>query len=439
MAVPEHAIEKKARLANSHLVMAAFLSATIASLFAAPKDASIVDLWGQLRVEGNRIVNKEGRPVTLRGMSLYWSQWKGKYYNADCIKWLRDDWKCTVVRAAMAVENGGYLTNPAAEESKITTVVQECIDLGMYVIIDWHDHNAHLHQNAAAAFFKKMAQLYGEFPNVIYEIYNEPEQVSWGSVVKPYSEAVIGEIRAVDPDNVIIMGTPSWCQDVHLAAADPIKGSNLAYGLHYYAASHKQWLRDRAAAALNKGIALFASEFGTCEYTGSGVLDYVETGKWFDFMEANAVSWCNWSIADLTETSAALKPNASSTGNWAASDLSDSGKLVREKIIALNLPILTTVGIAGKNTSEPEFILARNYPNPFNSGTTIEFALAAPQWVKIHVVDVLGRNVAVLADRPLNPGLHRVLFNPKYLPSGTYIYSIQTEEASLTGRMQLAK
>ena len=96
---------------------------------------SFVDQHGQLSVKGTRIVDKNGKWITLRGMSLYWSQWQPAFYNASCIKWLRDDWKCTIVRAAMAVQVGGYLTNPTKEVAKIKTVVQACIDLGIYVLI----------------------------------------------------------------------------------------------------------------------------------------------------------------------------------------------------------------------------------------------------------------------------------------------------------------
>ncbi|MGB2821174.1 MAG: cellulase family glycosylhydrolase, partial [Phycisphaerae bacterium] len=89
----------------------------------APK-GSIVGKHGQLRVEGNRIVDKNGKPVALHGMSLFWSQWMGQYYNAEAVKWLRDDWGCTVVRAAMAVESGGYLRNPKREKQKVIEVIQ---------------------------------------------------------------------------------------------------------------------------------------------------------------------------------------------------------------------------------------------------------------------------------------------------------------------------
>lgn len=407
--------------------------------FASENDVKIVDLYGQLKIAGNQIVNQKGDTVALRGMSLFWSQWIGKYYNYDCMKWLRDDWKCTVVRAAMGVESGGYLTNPATEMAKVKTVIDACIDLGMYVIVDWHDHNAHNHQAEAITFFKEIASLYGSKPNIIYEIYNEPEQVSWLNVIKPYAEAVINEIRSIDTDNIIIVGTPTWSQDVDVAAANPLSFENVAYALHFYAASHKQSLRNKALTALNKGVALFVSEYGTCEYTGTGIIDYVELGKWYDFMDEHKLSWCNWSIADKNETSAALKSGASATGNWSSSNLSESGTLVREKIILWNGPILTSVQKSKRLNENLKIDMIQNYPNPFNSTTLFQFYLASSQRVTIEIYNILGEKVASLLDMNVPSGVHSILFNSCCLPTGTYLYRYHTENICQFRRMQLIK
>ena len=323
--------------------VAMVLAAILLSASSSPAQESVVQKHGQLSVKGNRIVDKDGNPVILRGMSLYWSQWKGQFYNADCIKWLRDDWNCTVVRAAMAVGSGGYLTNPEQEKQKVKTVVQAAIDLGIYVIIDWHvlgEGPKTVQQ--AGAFFEEMAKTYGKYPNVIYEPWNEPlNNQDWTTVIKPYHEAVIAKIRAQDPKNIIVCGTQTWSQDVDKAAQDPLKGANIAYTLHFYAATHKQALRDKAATALGKGIALMVTEWGTSEASGNGKLDDQETKAWFDFMNKNQLSSCNWSLADLTETSAALKPGADPKGNWAAAAISPSGKLVRDELAARSEPVTT--------------------------------------------------------------------------------------------------
>ncbi len=304
------------------------------------KTVSIVEKFGKLSVSGNKIVDQNGEPVVLRGMSLFWSQIKGKYYNYDCVKWLRDDWKCTIVRAAMGIEQAdgldGYLVNPQTEYDKVITVIDAAIDLGIYVIVDWHDHHAHNNKEEAIEFFKRIATKYGDKPNVIYEIYNEPMQISWKDDVKPYSEEVIKAIREIDHDNLIIVGTTTWSQDVDIASNDPLNFNNLVYSLHFYASSHKQDLRDKAVAALNNGVALFVSEFGTTEYTGDGFIDEAEVEAWFKFMEANKISWCNWSIGDKDESSAALKPGANAKGVWKDSDITKSGMILKNKIYEFN-------------------------------------------------------------------------------------------------------
>lgn len=291
------------------------------------KTGSVVERHGRLSVKGNAIMDQHGRPVVLRGMSLFWSQWGGQYYNADCVKWLRDDWGCTVVRAAVGVSPGGYLKNPEVEREKAETVIRAAIDLGIYVIVDWHAHDAQA--AAAQEFFSRIAQKYGKHPNIVYETWNEPIRQDWATVIKPYHEGVLKKIREHDPDNLVVCGTAMWSQRVDQAAADPVKGTNVAYTLHFYASTHKQDLRDRAKAALDKGVALFVTEWGTSEASGNGRLDAQERKKWLDFMEEHRLSSCNWSVIDKRESSAALMPGAAATGGWKEGEISASGKIVR--------------------------------------------------------------------------------------------------------------
>lgn len=311
-----------------------FAALVLAPLLACADDQtpkSAVELHGALTVQGNRILDAHGQPIALRGMCLFVSQWIGKYYNANAIKWLRDDWHCTVIRVPMGVENGGYLDNPQVELQKVKTVVQASIDLGIYVIIDWHDDHANSHVNQSKAFFENMAKTYGKYPNVIFEPWNEPLKMRWATIVKPYHEAVIPVIRAYS-NNLIICGAPTWSQDVDIASRDPIDGPNIAYTLHFYAATHKQALRKKAATALSHGVALFVTEWGVCESNGSGKFDAVETQNWLDFMDQNQIGWCNFSVGDKAETSAALVPGAAADGGWTLPMLTDSGRLVRSQL-----------------------------------------------------------------------------------------------------------
>jgi len=293
---------------------------------------SPVSRHGQLRVEGNRVVNAKGEPAQLIGMSLFWSQWQGKYYTPETISWLAQDWKCTVVRAAMGIEHDGYLQYPEKEKSKMITAIDAAIANGIYVIIDWHDHHGENHLKEAKAFFAEMAQRYGDKPNVIYEPYNEPLKVSWSKVLKPYFQEIIDTIRHYDPDNIIVCGTPNWSQDVEDAAADPLTDKHVAYTLHFYASTHKDKLRAKARKALKKNIALMVTEFGTTEATGDGYVNESEMKTWWNFMDEFSISWCNWSVADKKENASILIHGTPISG-WTIDQLTYSGKMIKNELL----------------------------------------------------------------------------------------------------------
>jgi endoglucanase len=323
------------------------LTAFLMLIIAAPAFASTpVERHGGLRVQGNRIVDKNGEPVMLRGMSLFWSQWQGKYYNPQVVRTLVRDWNSNVVRAAMGVHSGGYMEKPEEEMRKVEAVIDAAIREGIYVIVDWHAHE--LETESAADFFEKIARKYGRYPNLIYETYNEPlPKHGWKDQLKPYHTTVIGRIRKIDPDNLVVAGTRSWSQDVEEAAADPLPFSNVAYTLHFYAGTHRQPLRDKAQKAMDLGAALFVTEWGSTDANGNGRVDIEETRRWFDFMEKNQISYLNWSIADKNESSAALLPGASPKGNWPDSMISQSGKLTRDQLRKMNPPA-QTAGSSGE-------------------------------------------------------------------------------------------
>ncbi|HEY2733988.1 MAG TPA: glycoside hydrolase family 5 protein [Polyangiales bacterium] len=298
----------------------------------APGGVGAVGQHGALHVKGNRVVDASGQPLQLRGMSLFWSQWSN-FYSAGTVDQLVDDWHATVVRAALGVENdGGYLASPTDNEMKVVSVVDHAIQRGLYVIIDWHDSNAQTHQSSAIDFFTRMAKKYGSSPGVVFEIYNEPTMVDWPTV-KTYAQAVIAAIRGAGATNLVIVGTPNWSQDVDVAAGSPLTGyTDVAYTLHFYAATHKQPLRDKAQKALDAGLALFVTEWGTCESTGDGMLDPSETKLWLDFLNQNQISWANWSLNDKAESCSALTPTAGTKGPWSGSALTMSGMLVKPLI-----------------------------------------------------------------------------------------------------------
>lgn len=305
------------------LLLSGLLAACI-TLHAQP-----VKQHGRLHVQGTQLVDEHNNPVILRGMSFGWSCFHPRFYTAGSVKWLHNDWHCTVIRAAMGIEpKGGYKEDSATAIANVKAVVDAAIKEGVYVIIDWHSHNINLAE--ARQFFAGMAQAYHQYPNVLYEVFNEPDYETW-SEVKAYATDIVGIIRKYDTSNIILVGNPHWDQDVHLPAADPVTGySNLMYTLHYYAATHKQWLRNRADSALNKGLPIFISESAGMEASGDGPLNLAEWQRWIEWAELHKLSWVTWSVSDKNETCSVLRTSAASDGHWRKKDLKDSGIYTRK-------------------------------------------------------------------------------------------------------------
>lgn len=298
--------------------------------------AQFVKRHGQLSVKGTQLVDKNQNPIVLRGVSFGWHSMWPRFYNEKAVDWLKKDFNCNIVRAAMGIEAGehSYLKKPEFSKEKIEAVIKGAIKSDIYVIIDWHSHNINLKE--AKEYFDEISKKYGKYPNVIYEVFNEPDYETWPEV-KAYSEEIIKVIRANDPDNIILVGCPKWDQDVHLPAADPIKGyDNLMYTMHFYAATHQKQLRDKTDEAIKSGLPIFISESAGMEATGDGPMDYVAWQEYVDWMEAKKLSWITWSISDKVETCSMLKKTADSEGNWKDEDLNESGLKTRELLRKYN-------------------------------------------------------------------------------------------------------
>lgn len=295
-----------------------------------------VKTHGQLSVAGTQLVDKSNQPVVLRGMSFGWHSMWPRFYNEKAVKWLQKDFNCNVVRAAMGIELGemSYMKEPQFSKDKIEAVIKGAIKSDIYVIVDWHSHNINLEE--AKAFFAEISKKYSKYPNIIYEIFNEPDYESWAEV-KAYSEEVIKVIRENDPNNIILVGSPHWDQDVDLAAADPIVGfNNIMYTMHFYVATHGKDLRDKTDAAISKGLPVFISESAGMEATGDGPLNLKAWQEYIDWMEVKKLSWVTWSVSDKDETCSVLKKSAKSEGKWKTEDLKESGIKAREYLRKYN-------------------------------------------------------------------------------------------------------
>lgn len=281
---------------------------------------------GFLHVEGTQLVNEKGEAVALHGMSTHGLQWFGQYAAENAIK-ATADYGANLFRCAMYTAEGGYLSDKSVKETLIKAV-DAAIRQDMYVIIDWHilsDGDPMSHADEAAAFFAEMSARYADNPAVLYEICNEPNGgVTWDGNVKPYAEKIIPVIRE-NSNGIILVGSPTWSQDLHEAAKSPLSAENIMYTCHFYAGTHTDWLRQRIAEC---GLPVFVTEWGTSAADGNGGVYLEEAQRWIDFMNERSISWANWSLCDKNESSAALRGGADTSDGISENELSESGSFV---------------------------------------------------------------------------------------------------------------
>ena len=311
-------------------------TATVPQAPSDPKGTTPVSQHGQLSVKNGQLVDKNGKGYQLRGMSTHGLTWFPEFVNESAFKTLRDDWNTNVVRLAMYVDEWGngqcYMGNKSGSLELLEKGVDICIKLDMYVIIDWHVLNPgdpSKYTNEAKSFFETVSKRYAKYPNVIYEICNEPNGgASWSGNIKPYAEKIIPVIRKNAPNSVIIVGTPTWSQEIDKPLSDPLNYKNVMYAFHFYAATHAG-LRSNVENCVAQGLPVFVSEFGTCDASGGGANDFNETQKWLSYFDKQGISYCNWSICNKDETCSVLRPGTSANGNWSESDLTENGKWMR--------------------------------------------------------------------------------------------------------------
>lgn len=245
-------------------------------------------------------------------------------------------------------------------KAKVIDAIDSAIKLGLYVIVDWHilsEKDPNKLRKEAKEFFIEIAGKYKDYPNILYEIANEPNDlvdrkgkriensVTWKKHIKPYAEDLVKAIRKVDAENIIIIPTEDWDLEIDKAADDPVQGKNLMYAVHFYAGgidpktgktgylqTGPEWLQGKIDAARKKGIAVFVTEWGTSGWTGNDGNDFCTAKKWIKYLAENKISWANWALSNKIETSAALKPSATGKGAWTPADLTASGQFIRSAI-----------------------------------------------------------------------------------------------------------
>jgi len=297
---------------------------------------------GQLKVDitTGKVVNKNNYPIQLRGMSSHGLQWYPEFMNPTAFAALRDNWGADIVRLSMYIQEDGYETNPTAFTTLMDNLINQVTAAGLYVLVDFHqlnpgDPNANIEY--AKTFFAHIAQTHAAKNNIFYEICNEPNSetgtVTW-SMIKTYANTIIPIIRQYDSHNIVVVGTPEWDQRPDQVINSRVSDDNVLYTVHFYAAEHKDMSAIKAAVAAK--LPLIITECGTQAATGDGANDFTSSKTWFDYLDANKISWVNWNFSS-DERSGAVFASAPSNYSDAAyytstSSLKEAGLWIKERM-----------------------------------------------------------------------------------------------------------
>lgn len=293
-----------------------------------------VSTYGELKANGGKLSGTcpeySNKAVQVKGMSLFWSSGADSstvFYSEKAVNAMVKQMNIEVIRFAMGVtqekfqdQGRGYLSSAQGEtlqKGYLKNVVNAAIDNDIYVIIDWHIESANGNTSEAVKFFEYAAKEYGEYNNVIFEVWNEPVGADMGTVAS-HANSVIAAIRK-HSDNLVLVGSPEWSSHPEQCAQAGIQDSKKNFGctLHFYAATHQTGnggYNDRAAQAMSSGVPVFATEWGTVSADGNGSPNQSASQAWISWMNQNNVSWANWSASAIKEQSAAFQNLAIDNG-----------------------------------------------------------------------------------------------------------------------------
>ncbi|SIN64736.1 cellulase family glycosylhydrolase [Chitinophaga niabensis] len=329
---------------KTHLSFKLLLALCLLSVTHILKAQTPVAQNGQLQVIGLKLCNQYGNPIQLRGMSTHGIQWYGwgSCLTEASLDALAYDWGADILRISLYVQEGGYDTDPAGFTAQVSRLIDEATERGMYALVDWHqltpgDPNANLAK--AKTFFTAIANQHKNKNNIIYDVCNEPNGVTWARI-KTYADQIIPVIRAIDSDAVILVGTHAWgsmgisdgrsAQDI---VSNPLSFTNIMYTFHFYAKSHGSvylnelnWASDR--------LPVFVTEFGSQEASGDGPNDFTMTQQYIDLMRTKKISWTNWNYSDDNRSGAVWLSGTCSAGPWTTARLKPAGTWIRQRMLS---------------------------------------------------------------------------------------------------------
>ena len=284
--------------------------------------------FGKLKVEGRDLVDQDGNPVKLVGISTHGLQWFSKYVNYDTLYYCKEAFNINVFRFSLYTSENGYCeTNATNKEKLYQTVlngVKICAELDMYAIVDWHmlgagntkDENPLYYLDEAKEFFDRITQDLADYDNDLYEIMNEPNGSTTWADCKAYANEVIPIIRENKPSAIVLVGNPKWSSDLASPTNDPLDYDNLMYTFHFYAADNMS--TRKVINAYNSNLPIFVSEHGGMDSSGDGAVNYNNINEWYRILDSRNISYVAWNLSNSNGSSSILK-----AGSTAMTDFSD--------------------------------------------------------------------------------------------------------------------
>ncbi|MEV0639326.1 glycoside hydrolase family 5 protein [Streptomyces sp. NPDC050619] len=299
-----------------------------------------VQAHGKIRVCGTQLCSESGRPVHLKGMSTHGTHWYAHCLTEAAMDAFAYDWKMNVLRVSTYARQGGYHADPKKYTELASQLIDRATARGMYVIVDWHTiqpGDPHTDIDNALTFFKQIAERHKHKSNVIYEIANEPNHVSWERI-KSYAETVIPVIRSRDADSVILVPTPGWAtlggaegKNEQMIVDNPVRAKNVMYTFHFYAQKSRDDYVMRLDRASSK-LPVFVTEWSAASWTGYEN-DFPMAQKYVDLMARKKIGWTHWVIADNGLDLSVFKKGACGAGKFTGTGvLKPAGIWIRERI-----------------------------------------------------------------------------------------------------------
>lgn len=314
---------------------------TLSVLAAEPESQSpeaAVSTHGSLHVSDGVLLDEHDTVFQLQGVSTHNLAWYPELVNKEFLSRLQREFQINAVRLSVyPTEAGGYCsTDPEAAQRLFETVcsgIEAASELGLYVIVDWHllpDTAISACRQEALSFFERIASAYRSHSNILYEICNEPgDNVSWEEL-RTYAADLIDCIRYYSPNSVVIVGTPSRCQNLSAPLQNPISRDNLLYSLHVYSASADEELFQQADQALQNGLALIVSQFCASDGSGTASADTQAADRWISMLDYYNTGYLYWSASGHEDSNSIFTADPSAVSEWMSQDYTTAGQWFRQ-------------------------------------------------------------------------------------------------------------